>query len=684
MGKKKHWSLFICLLLCFVQVGCKKEDKTPVVSMQELWTVYETEETIFAYTLDEDGGLYTLEYDIKAQEEYDGLTAEKLAQMTSEEIGKLTPEELAQLEQKEADVFFLRKYNAKGEREYSKALENSLGSYVKAIAVKDGMVYFVPYTVHEGEMCAVLYSYRPDTKELTAVKALPYFTSVSRMIPMEDCFYLLGTNVEGNLGRSSNSYEHNGEKLFCYTVSEDKIVEVGIEEPIDICAIGEAELCVYAHMGEEFCLLSYDTSRDTMKVMAKTSEYKMHNMVLAGGTEDVVYQSSERGLVVSSLSDVDVECELYPDGSFWDNNLCCVNGRVACMTFGGSIVQFKLEDVKKESQVLRYIATGFSMDEPYGCGYEMQRTKLEEDKFALKIMALDKDFDVCLVDTSYSFSHNLKKNGVFYPLNDVPGVQAYLDACFPYVREAATDEDGNIWMLPIAVNIPGVVVNEELVNDDMMMTDGMKYEDYFAAYAALNQANKSKVDTPCIALWNEALRQYFAENNSVDTEEFRKLVGVFSKYWADLQESGRAANSEMWHQHVTDGIDYGAYYIAQMGENARAYEVPKVSTDSKNVGTCLFLAVNPYSDNLDATLNYISSWIAYTMESEDVPVFFKDRVVGESVYETSLYELYRNGEIGFTLDADICAGYDEVFRDISKLEAYVEETERKLKIYLNE
>lgn len=661
MGKKKYWSLFICLLLCFVPGGCKKKEAIkPVVPLQEMWTLYETEENIVAYTLDEDGGLYTLEYDLAAQEESDGLNQEA------------------------ADSFFLRKCNAKGEREYSKALDSSLGSNVKAMAVKEGMVYFVPHVPVEEELCAVLYSYCPETEELTAVKAFPYFTSVSRIIPMEDRFYLLGTNVEGNSGGSSNSYEHNGEKLFCYTVSVDKFVEIGIEEPIDICTIGEAELCIYAHMGKEFCLLSYDTSRETMKVMAKTNEYKMHNMVLVNGAKDVVYQSSERGLVVSSLSDVDVECELYPDGFFWDNGLCCVNGRVACMTIDGSVVRFKLKDVKKESRVLRYIATGISTDEPYGCGYEMQRTKLGEDKFALKIMALDKDFDVCLVDTSYSFSHNLKKNGVFYPLNKVPGVKAYLDACFPYVREAATDEDGNIWMLPIAVNIPGVVVNEELVDEDLLMTNGTSYEDYFVAYAALNQTNRSKVSTPCIALWNEALRQYFAKNNSVDTQEFRKLVSVFSDYWAELQESGRTENSEMWHQHVTNGSDYDAYYIAQMGENARVYEVPKVSPDTKNVGTCLFLAVNPYSDNLDATLNYISSWIAYTMESEDVPVFFKDRVVGESVYETSLYELYRNGEIGFTLDGDICAGYDEVLEDISKLEAYIEETERKLKIYLNE
>lgn len=53
-------------------------------------------------------------------------------------------------------------------------------------------------------------------------------------------------------------------------------------------------------------------------------------------------------------------------------------------------------------------------------------------------------------------------------------------------------------------------------------------------------------------------------------------------------------------------------------------------------------------------------------------------------YEASLYELYLNGEIVFTIEADIYEGYHEVFSDISRLEKYIAETERKLKMYLNE
>ncbi len=72
------------------------------------------------------------------------------------------------------------------------------------------------------------------------------------------------------------------------------------------------------------------------------------------------------------------------------------------------------------------------------------------------------------------------------------------------------------------------------------------------------------------------------------------------------------------------------------------------------------------------------------MNCPEKPLFFANRMVEEETYEASLYELYLNGEIVFTIEADIYEGYHEVLFDISRLEKYIAETERKLKMYLNE
>ncbi len=638
---------FFVIVMSFLAAGCKKEEKTAGTPVQEAWTVYQTE-NVTAYTLDEEGNLYTFEW-VRSENESE---------------------------------FCLRKHDTKGNQLFSRRLEEQLASYTQTMTVKDGVLYFAPNLSEENKRCAVLYSYQLETEEFTKIKAFPYFEQVKRILVGEDRIYLLGGKKSGG-GMRSDSYTYAGEKVMCYTPSTGELSEILIPEPIDISLDEEGNLFLYAHTEEGFCFLLYDETRDAIKTIAKTGVYKMCNVVLCNNGEDVIYQAGSRGLVLSSLSDLEVESELYPKGYFWDNNLCYVNGRVACSTFSGSLVQFRLEDVKKENKRIRYISTGYELAEPYGCGYEMQRTKLAEDKFALKIMALDKDFDLCLVDTAYSFSYNLKENGMFYPLNDVPGVQEYLDTCFPYVREAATDEDGNIWMLPIGVSIQGIVVGEKAGKERSLLENDRTYEEYFHAHAVLPAEERKVTDVPW-AYMREFFRQYFAENTSVDTAQFRNIMRLLAEYFEYSVENSIADDIESSCEYVIYENNYHFYYITQMGENAKVYGVPKLSTEGKNVGTCLFLAVNPYSDNLNATLNYISDWIAYTMKREDAPLFFANRTVDDTVYETSLYELYQKGEIGFTLDEDIYEGYDEVLENITKLEDYIAETERKLKIYLNE
>lgn len=428
-------------------------------------------------------------------------------------------------------------------------------------------------------------------------------------------------------------------------------------------------------------MMQYDETRDAIKTIAKTKEYKMHNFALSGG-KDVIYQTPSRGVVISSLDNLDVESELYPDGFFWDNDLCYVNGRVACRAFNREIIRFVLEDVKKDNRTIRYISTGYEPEEPYGCGYEMQRTELEKDKFALKILSLDQDYDLCMVNTSDSISDNLRKNGVFYPLNDVPGVQQYLDACYPYVREAATDEDGNIWMLPISVDIPGVVAGKE-GRDKGLMHEGISYKEYFDAHSLLTAEDKTRVRMPWAMMFEFLFMQYFSENTTADTEEFRNLIRLFADN-SEILMNHASNSSNRFYEYVRYASEYSAQHISELGDETLAYELPKYTEGAKNVGSCVFLAVNPQSEHLDATLAYISSWIAYKLKTGDKPLFFQQQEAPKTEYEASVQKLYRNGKIGYMMDGSVVTGWEEVLKDVSKLEAYVKETDRKLQIYLKE
>lgn len=665
------------MAFCFLFGGCKKEDALPAVPLQEVWTEHETEGSVLAYTLDEEGNLYTFEFEERSQEESDRLTPEEPVQMTRKELLQMTSEDVARLYQRDANCLFLRKYTAKGERIYSKALKNTLCSYVRTMAVKDGILYFTPYTEFEGNLCTVLYSYCPETEELVAVKELPYFQSVSRILPMEGEFYFLGTNTVDMQGKDSRKYRYTGERIFCYAPAEDRLTELGIEEPMDICVAEEGKLCVYAHRGEEFCLLLYDTDRETMKVMAKTREYKMANVAFCKERQGVIYQASGGGLVLSVLPDLETESELYPGGLFWDNNLCYINGMVACTAMNSGILQFPLERVKCENKALRYITTGESVSKPFGCGYEIQRRVLEPDKFALKVMALDRDFDICFVDSGDSFGYQLKEKGLFYPLNEVAGIQEYLDACFPYVKEAATDEDGNVWMLPVAVDIRSLLVSREAA-DKVIIRENMTYEEYVLAYDALSEEEKRVTEKPS-SFAETFLVRYILSRGTVDTEEFRRILQGMAESESVQQEETKGVYCRVFGER-----DYRAYFVRQYGTEATIYAEPKLSATDKNTGSCLFLAVNPYSDNLDTALQYISAWIAYTMGREDAPLFFAEREVADTPYDRSLYQLYRNGAIVFSVEDELYEGYSEVLNGTENLEEYVSRTEARVDMFLNE
>jgi len=65
-------------------------------------------------------------------------------------------------------------------------------------------------------------------------------------------------------------------------------------------------------------------------------------------------------------------------------------------------------------------------------------------------------------------------------------------------------------------------------------------------------------------------------------------------------------------------------------------------------------------------------------------LFFQQQEAPKTEYEASVQKLYRNGKIGYMMDGSVVTGWEEVLKDVSKLEAYVKETDRKLQIYLKE
>ena len=188
-----------------------------------------------------------------------------------------------------------------------------------------------------------------------------------------------------------------------------------------------------------------------------------------------------------------------------------------------------------------------------------------------------------------------------------------------------------------------------------------------------------------MALIRHFFSQYFRSNETVNTDTFRDTMLLFSEYLDYIKPYSMGGDeTQEVYQCVTDAMRYRILSLSDAFDTSVVYSWPKVAGDDGNVGTCLFLAVNPQSGRLQETLQYLGDWIAFTMKQADKPLFFEDRSLGETSYEASLYCLYRDGEIAFTLDAEITDGYEAVLSDRTVIDQYMSETERKLKVYLNE
>lgn len=653
--------IFFLILLC---CGCgKTEEKEQRKVLSEAIDLYKGESIVLAYAVDEEGNLYTV-----------GNPSDK-------ENGYC-------LYQYDKDQNLLWKY----------PFDASV-SEVDALAVKGRTVYFAANNqVQPGKgRYKSLYALNMDTKEVTTLAEYTFYDRIHQMILQDERLYLLGAkdySVSPQRPGGSNGYSFYEDRLVYYCMEDKETYAIGIKYPIRIALADNGSLMIHAYMEKEgYQILQYDIAQDSAETVAKFESYYVKDFAICHDGKDLIYSYNynSRGLVLAAMDNLENETELCPDN--WirrivDTKLLYKDGNVYLLNEENYIMRFALADVYRGSETIRYISPSYEIDEPYGCGYTMQRQELSEEKFVLKVLAQDSDYDLCLIDTLQSSSHNLKKNGVFYPLNDVPGVEEYLDRCFPYVKEAATKEDGTIWMLPIAVYMPGLVVQEEtLLELGVDLQRNMTWTEFSSVIAAMTPEETELISlsqTVCAMLF---FQQYFGKYNSIDQEVFRQNVSALQKISSDLWIRPYREDKRYLFYYIRYMRDYVNPFVKEYyyGENAKVYLMPKLSKDDVNTATCILLAINPASSHLEETLDFIADYAAWQMAEKQAPLFFKEPVPAAGSFEEEVYNLYQNGEIAYTVESDAyMEGFYEMLDGKKGLEEYIKDTEQKIRIYFGE
>ena len=350
--------------------------------------------------------------------------------------------------------------------------------------------------------------------------------------------------------------------------------------------------------------------------------------------------------------------------------------------------------------------------EPVDSGNLVKKTVVEPSEYTEKVFTQDTDFDMYLLESRGTISYQIKEKGTFYALNEVEGVREYLDACFPYLKEAATNEDGDIWMIPIGSAVSTLLYHKAYCEENGVDYAQMHFSEFLTLVEEVEVERPEKGCISTFLLIEELFEQYLNVYDTFDTEVFR----TYAKQIRSIEENaGRLYLGEDYIGSVRETtiigvndnvyteqqlaqipnffydnelfIQDGSYYTKRLGQSdlVSVAGMPKVENNTKNIAIIGALIVNPKSKNLKATLEYISDVCKYMLEQKDTFLLADEAMYSDYPFIKQNYEIYKEGSVHFAMDMDV---YWNTFWDYVKgnieLEKMIKEIEQKRKNYVGE
>ena len=579
-----------------------------------------------------------------------------------------------------------------------KAVLNASHGGASLMEASEGALYLM---VPEVDCLYVLYEIDLETWKARQLYSFYGYDYINNLVRIGDYVYVMGRlenpeQKEYELYSPDTFFKYNGEVIGRLSVTAEipELELLPIEFPKDIFSTTNHTLGVYGY--------TEDRGYVIMEYIPETGEVK--EVVQKDGANYSLFEQCEEGylflqnerLIYGAMDGSTAEAEVLNE-DMRTTRIIYNGGFVFLKNYQGDIKRIYVKGELKGNKTIQFLSSAWvsESDMPYGCGYQMEQMILDAESFALKVLAQDRDFDVYLLSSREGTSYNLKKNGAFYPLNEIEGVQEYLDACFPYVKEAAINEDGDIWMIPVAIAMPGLVYNKAYCAKqgvDFTQMDLAEFIDFTDLVAA---EDSDQVFISQLMLREQLFGQYLQKYDTFDTQLLRDYAEQFkkSKSWGlnmlvfDLMP--KFENRTM----VDFYYDYCVYqwelhqYKDALGDwdAIGMTSMPKMEEDMANVGILTFLMVNPQSENLEEALQYISDFSKYMLKQKDSFMLADETTYTDTPFTKDCYEVYANGAIQFEMDFSIYV--DQLYAYANgemTLEDMVAEMERRRKVYVGE
>lgn len=516
-----------------------------------------------------------------------------------------------------------------------------------------------------------------------------------------DDLYLLYTDHLADLSQAPATYSLNGwkgEKLICVSLSDFSVSEVKCDYPLFISSADD-ELWVCG-MDNDGCYVASVRGGEISEPMSIGEEPPYGGFLTIDSTGK--YLSTGSAGDTSTLRVTDPKKgqtnEIMPNTALdaagirvRDGYIYYIN-RYYYAENRNKIERIRQSDYIKNNVSVKLLATEWFSYIPFGCGRTVTEMRLPNEEFALTVLSQDRSFDACILSSSQDFSKNFRDNGSFYALNDVPGVSEYVERCFPSVREAVTDSEGNIWALPLSMNVPCAIYHEENCRTAGLSPKDCTLETLIEKTNQLFLSDSKRLDICIFA--NEAIplllqRELSGESDVINrtdfTEKMNFLTGKMNSELFGIDIASEANN----HIVFDDGESMLTMLAATKVRQSLLFANGNIHAadifEEKNPADCVFLCVNPSSDNISSTLDYITALCGYLSSKTDDFMLNDPAMYSDSVYISELFDIYRDSEIFFRIpDEILLEPVKQYLNGDLSLNDLIAESERKLSVYLNE
>lgn len=695
LTKRKLVNGMVLLLLVFAVGGCARKDEKPAEKQQEKVpdVQYETG-NVTAFCVDEQGKIYTCEEGTETINVYDteGTKLSEIRVDGGTESGS--------------------RYTVLCAGDGVLYASDSVEKGIAAIDIATGERELLYTTQDPGHW---------SLRDMTVCNGSLYFIYQK---PVELAEMQLLTDYAAG-------YNYIGERVACLELATKKAEEMEVPGVKRLCKKSAIEILFYAFDEENgFTYRVYDTETGSYSAEYEAKQeldLRMADvMTYDASMERLLYPDSTSGqLRAIDITKKASETEFYGTGlsGFGTHSLQCVDG---CTYFvsGGKVTKIDNRSYIKETEPLKIASISRGYKPVSSLGYQVSLEYLESDEMALKLLAGDSDFDLMILSSEYDLAGQIERTGAYEALNEVEGIEEYLENCFDYIGDAATADNGAVWMLPYEVETSVFVYQPEVCEKYGVDFSGeLTYEAFLDDWKELQEvAVKDSLQINIRTIWWQVVQQYIADyavkegEAQFDTEVFRTWAPILKEIyenegssWISTELTAGMTLEELreevqkFYDSCAFGIldkmeleqeygmrDYvnGVSYVANFFDfdffEARSMPSIVEGEEKSGVAHTCFYVVNPNSKRKEEAKEYLATLAESLAETESI--YRTKELKGEySKLEVQVHDVYADAEIFFAYPADVVgAEYMEYLTGEINLEELIQEAERKFNIYLKE